>query len=340
MKKLAKKIIPRRVRDWLWDHFRAKLNLAKHLANDYSRVSRYNLKHGRSSAAGRIKSLMMCTHIIEKGLSLRNTKPFFGKDVILRVVEDAIALCDDCEAPKSVLQSAIEVVEAYVEFNGCQNGTEEDIAFLQRIKKRSDILLSKKIEPCRGSTIIKTRVEIEEHCRASVSDAIKNRHSLRMFSDTEVDMTAVDRAISVAQRSPSACNLQPVRLTIFKSRQMIDEVLTLQAGARGFYTEVKLLFIVSFELGLHIGPRSRNQGYTDGGLFSQSLMVALLGEGIGTCPLNWAQEIVTDKKMRALTKLPDSENIVMLIAAGNLPESFEVAGSQRVDLNTVRRYGD
>jgi nitroreductase len=283
---------------------------------------------------------MMCTHIIEKGLALRNTKPYYGKDVILRVVEDAIALCDHREVPKSVIQSAIESVEAYIEYNNRQHGTDEERVFLLGIEKRFDVLVRQKKEPCHGSTVIKTRAEIEEYCRGSIAEAIKNRHSLRMFSDSEVDMTAVDRAISAAQRSPSACNLQPVRLTIFKSREMIDQILTLQAGARGFFSEVKLLFIVSFELSLHIGPRSRNQGYTDGGLFSQSLMLALLGEGIGTCPLNWAQEIATDQKMRALVKLPNSENIIMLMAAGNLPESFDVAGSQRVDLNIVRRYGD
>ena len=67
-------------------------------------------------------------------------------------------------------------------------------------------------------------------------------------------------------------------------------------------------------------------------------MLALLEEGIGSCPLNWAQETSTDKKMRKLVGVNDSENIVMLLAAGYLAEEYDVARSKRVPTENILKF--
>jgi hypothetical protein len=66
-----------------------------------------------------------------------------------------------------------------------------------------------------------------------------------------------------------------------------------------------------------------------------SLVWALHSRGIGSCYLNWSAELEQDLKLRQVADIPDSENIITLLAVGNLPDRFLVAGSPRRDLSDV-----
>ena len=69
-----------------------------------------------------------------------------------------------------------------------------------------------------------------------------------------------------------------------------------------------------------------------------SLIYSLHSLGLGTCCLNWSVEKETDAQLRKITNIPASENIIMLIAVGHLPDEFEVAISQRLPLDEVAKY--
>ena len=66
-----------------------------------------------------------------------------------------------------------------------------------------------------------------------------------------------------------------------------------------------------------------------------SLVWALHSRGIGTCYLNWSAEREQDMKLRRVADIPDSENIITLMAVGNLPDQFSVASSPRRDLREI-----
>jgi nitroreductase len=125
---------------------------------------------------------------------------------------------------------------------------------------------------------------------------------------------------------------------VISDKKMIEQFLSLQLGTRGFGDQIDKLLVIAFEVGVALGPRSRNQGYIDAGLFSMSLMYALLSCGVGACPLHWAVETPVDRKARQLIRLPDSQSIAMLLATGMLPERFEVARSNRRPVRDVLRY--
>ena len=330
--------MPRAVRDWVWKHFRAPFNLWRHYLRDAMRFWKYNLRAGHADNAGVERSLRMCVHIIEKGLSLKNTRPYFGRDVIQRVLKETEELRKSSYSNPRLISSAVEAIKAYRDFHHDFTPNESQKKLLLMI---DDFLATSASCSCQGGlggTFRTTRTELERKLGGPLSEGLRARHSIRTFSDRQINQTVIDRALSVAQASPSACNLQPVRVHVATNREMIDELLRIQAGARGFYEQVMALFVIAYEVGLQIGPRSRNQGYIDAGIFAQSLMLALLNEQIGTCPLNWAQEASTDAKLRSLMNIPDSQTIVMLVAGGYLPEEVEIAKSSRIPLDVVRRY--
>jgi nitroreductase len=325
---MLKKIIPKSLRQWIWDHIRAPMNLAKHQIRDALRFYRYNL---RSNGANQIsRQAMMYSHMLEKGLSMRDCRPFFGKDVVEGLSNYLRKLENGTPTNSHATTIARSVLLAYEDRHSEIESSDDEKKFLNQLRSINEELSHKgKSDTNQGGIILLKSEDLIAAASQGVAQALRARHSVRMYEQADIPNETINNCLEVAGLSPSACNLQPTRIYVVQDKPKIQELLTVQGGARGFYTEVPLLFILTYEISFQIGPRSRMQGYTDTGLFAQSLMLALLEEGIGSCPLNWAQEIETDRKLRKVAGIAESENIVMLISAGYLPEDLKTARSSR-----------
>lgn len=330
LRKYIGPLIPVKLKQWMWRSFRVYLNLSRHLIRDFSKFKRFNLSKGQESVDVIARQLQMYSHILEKGLAMRDFRPFFGKDVVM-------GLCNYLEQskgkqgiPPQIIVVAIAVIDSYLKKHDNLTGSNQELELIESVNKRLLGFQSDIEEQERMGGILRLNADDLIRKAQGLGAAIESRHSVRMYEDKSIAQKEIDDCVRIASRSPSACNLQPTRIYVFHDRGKIKDLLEVQSGARGFHTEVPLLFILTYEISLQVGPRSRMQGYTDTGLFAQSLMLALLEKGIGSCPLNWAQEIHTDLRLRKLGKIKDSENIVMLISAGKLPREFQCAASSRL----------
>ena len=331
LRKYIGPLIPLKLRQWMWRNFRVYLNLLRHLFREFLRFRKYNLSVTMEAERALTRQLLMYAHILEKGLAMRNSRPFFGRDVVL-------ALCGylkDTKGRSGIHSEARStgqaVVEAYLARHEDVEGDEMEKNFIRSISEKLADAVGDEESLCGGAGGI-ICVEAKDVLQKAngIGEAITSRHSVRMYEESEISQELIKECVQIATRSPSACNLQPTRVYAYQDKAKIKELLELQGGARGFLTEVPLLFILTYELSLQIGPRSRMQGYTDTGLFAQSLMLALLEKGLGSCPLNWAQEVHKDKKLRIIGNVRDSENIVMLLSAGKLPNEVKCAMSTRL----------
>ena len=115
----------------------------------------------------------------------------------------------------------------------------------------------------------------------------------------------------------------------------MSDLFELQNGNRGFAEFVNRLIMVSADLQGFTSEGERHQAWTDGGMFSMSLVYALHSLGVGTCCLNLCHGVKTDKAMKKAAKIPASEVLVMMIAVGHLPGKFKVAASPRKPLQEV-----
>jgi nitroreductase len=111
------------------------------------------------------------------------------------------------------------------------------------------------------------------------------------------------------------------------------DILAFQNGNAGFSENIPYIAVVTSDLRSFYTEHERNQPFTDGGLFSMSLMYSMHSLGIASCPLNWCNSFTTDKNFRKLNLVPDSQTVMMLIAFGypNLDGSFAKSPRMAVD---------
>lgn len=331
--------MPRVCRDALWTSVRAPLNLLMHCGRDIRRFLRFNTFEVFGGDKNLEYNILMLSHMLEKGLALRDTRPFFGADVVDLLVSKTKRIQKSEEASTFVVSTALNALSSYVSFNEALPGKphrfETQSAEIADLLKRSG--QSSQETRC-IATIAAPPPQFTQEQQALVEDMIKTRHSIRHFSKRPVSESSVLHAVEIAQRSPSSCNLQPTRILVVSDKATIIAALDIQQGARGFKDEVSMLLVVTYEIGLQIGPRSRHQGYTDSGIFAGTLMLALHASGVASCPLNWAAERKNDRQLRALLRLPDSQNVVMLIACGYAEAGAKAALSARRPLPEVCRF--
>ncbi len=70
-----------------------------------------------------------------------------------------------------------------------------------------------------------------------------------------------------------------------------------------------------------------------------SLVYALHSLGLGSCCLNWSVEKEHDEKLHAVTGIPASEMVIMMIGVGALPDSLQVAQSPHKPVGTLLVHG-
>lgn len=278
--------------------------------------------------------IIMLYHSIEKGLSLPKPRPGFGKEKIKLLIIN-INIYIDTYGSNSQIISALFAIENYLLFN------QQNESLISEIKK--EILpLKKKVflddnELSFGGTIELRREEIWKSSKIDLSNFFNHRFSIRNFAADPVSKSDLLTAIKLAQKTPSVCNRQSARVYIFDNDDRGKAILACQNGNKGFGDTANKILIITSELGSFLSIGERNQCWIDGGLFAMSLIYALHSLGIGTCCLNWSMEHESDKRLRKIADVKSSENIIMLIAVGHLPESFKVAYSHRYDEKEITR---
>ncbi|MFN0195026.1 MAG: nitroreductase family protein [Aestuariivirga sp.] len=157
----------------------------------------------------------------------------------------------------------------------------------------------------------------------------ETRHSIRQYASEPVPMPAIERAVRVAQQTPSSCNRQTCRVWVWTNPDDVRSVLALQIGNRGFGDQLGGLAIITSDLSHWQTSSERYQAWIDGGLFAMSFTYGLHAEGLGTVLLNWSVSRHQDRALRNLIGLPDSEQVITMVGFGVIPENLTVPVSQR-----------
>ncbi|QNT71191.1 nitroreductase family protein [Defluviicoccus vanus] len=186
-----------------------------------------------------------------------------------------------------------------------------------------------------GGAKLVSRSDIEAAALVDFERFCQERYSVRHFSSVPVEKSVIKAAVRIAQKTPSVCNRQCWRVHIFSSEEAKRQVLECQSGNRGFGHEASHVLVVTSDLQPFTGIHERYQGWIDGGMFSMSLVYALHSFGLGSCCLNWSVRAGTDKRLRRIAAIPGHENVIMMIAVGNLVEEFKVACSVRRETDDI-----
>lgn len=304
---------------------------------DFKRFLLYSgMNKSRAYQAERAAHITLFYHQVEKGLSLVNPRPGFGMIIIPRLLNDLDAYISAyglvMPAP-----TALAALQSYVDFNS-RVGHEASYVRdrLIQIKRKYKVAIEESTSWVGGARTVR-RESLAAARAGSFTSFFESRFSVRNFAGGVVQEGDIRKAVALSQKTPSVCNRQPWRVHAFADAQKMQELLDIQCGSRGFSEHVSTVLVVTSELGAFVDVAERYQAWIDGGMFSMSLCLALHDLGYGTCCLNWSKERGTDRVLHAAGDVPNSEQIIMLIAVGNLPEEFDVAHSFRAPVEHCLR---
>lgn len=299
---------------------------------DFQRFFRFsatiNAFNNQATVQGRI---IAHYHVIEKGLSFKQPKPGFGSQII----ENLVSLLEKYYVqyqPDEVSQVALNVLCSYYYFNLETFGIDnqyllEKITFLKEKSSYDDFICTQ------GGVIPVNKNDVYKYTNIDFKNFVKSRHSIRNFSDENVDIELIETAVSIAIKTPSVCNRQTWKVHIFSEDKLKSKILSIQNGNRGFGDSANKVLIITSDINYFIGEAERNQSFIDGGLFCMSLIYALHSLGLGTCCLNWSVTFDKDISLKKEAKIKDSETIIMLIAVGHFPDNLLVPNSARRKLS-------
>ncbi|MGC4129289.1 MAG: nitroreductase family protein [Bergeyella sp.] len=261
-------------------------------------------------------------HILEKGLALPFPKENFGLakiETLIKISQDYISIF----GKDSLTDSIGEVLVSYLQHNTTlseKNAHHYSLinAFLNQNKVNVE-QFNKKGGVKQSNPIVLNN---------NFADFVKSRSSVRNFSDENVNIDDVKKAVDIAKYAPSVCNRQAWRTHYYVDKKKVLELLSCQDGNNGFTESINQLLIITVKADCFTKLES-NQIFIDGGLYSMNLLLALHSRNIASCCLNLCVPSVKEKQIKKIASIPENERLIMMIGIGKYKENAVVAISNR-----------
>ena len=275
-------------------------------------------------------------HRLEKGLLMRPRRPVFALDYLDETVDIYVRVVEalgeqDQEDQDSVVRWAHNVLAEYFAVTAEHPKTES---------ARNRFRASQQVVPSDRQLVPYLR-DLDRELSVSYDDMralAHRRRSVRWFLDKPVPRDVIDRAVTVASQSPSACNRQPFVFRIIDDPELVRQVAVVPMGTPGFAHNIPVMAVIVGQLRNYPFERDRHVIYVDGSLAAMSFMYALEVQGIGTCCINWPDIEERERKMADLLKLEKDERPIMCMALGYPDPEGLVAYSQKKPLSQMRIY--
>jgi nitroreductase len=163
-----------------------------------------------------------------------------------------------------------------------------------------------------------------------LGNVIRDRRSVREYTDSPVERSLVERLINTAILAPSAMNLQPWSFAVMLDRARIEDCArraknwlltnlseTYPPLIRQMLEDPKfVLFYHAPALVLVIAKSSEDQAKEDCCLAAQTLMLAARDEGLGTCWIGLSRPWFNLASSKRELGLPEHYHIVAPIVLG------------------------
>lgn len=336
IKRKSTKLTPSKITAKLRHRLQRPITLTQLVSNytyDFLRFSKESAVDGRANTQTKLRALItMDYHRIEKGLSLKEPRVRFGPAVIERLLSNLSKYQETYKLDETGLV-ALNALSAYCNFNREQGVNDEQLQ--QALTALRTTISNPECTSDRGGVIQVTRQQILEAAQLDLQSFFESRYSIRQFAPGEVEISLIEKAVVMAQKTPSVCNRQSSKVYVFSTDEDKQKVLSYQNGNRGFGDQASKVLIVTSDLQHFVSVGERNQGWIDGGMFAMSLVYALHALGLGTCCLNWSVERHADRALREAAQISNSEAIIMMIAVGHIPDELKVAQSPRKKIDEV-----
>lgn len=297
---------------------------------DLNRYVKYSNKKYKKldSHVHKISKIITLYHVLEKGLSMEDIKPNFGRERADLLIYYLKSICNEPNIRNNVhYKASINVLHAYQ--------THLKSSSVQ-YKELDEFLMNCSCDyngNFGGTKLVKSLQE-NDALKMSFSDLVSNRNSVRFFNGIKVNENTIQKAIQLAINSPSSCNRQSFRV-IKVPDDKIDDVLNVQGGANGYKDRINTLLAIGFDIESYQGVGDRYSGYIDASIFGSSLLYSFTSYGVHTLALNWSKPYKIDQRLRNIWDIKDSITICFFIAVGYIDDETRIPYSVKSDINDV-----
>jgi nitroreductase len=365
MKKYVKRFIPQTTRTRLknikrhLDYLLLQLIVRSRLTSTlyYAFMSSAFWREHQAVAAGRLKFeqdyyaaagsqylLRRNIHRLEKGLIMKPRRPIFALEYISETVRSfsqhvATRSQMNGEADREELQWAADVLASYFAMAGSHPVIDAARREFDTINHKTAVVPAPLAERAKSPYKRDLERPIPVAYDALLELAYRRR-SVRWFLPHRVPRELLDKAVTLAALSPSACNRQPFLFHIFdgEDEKKVQQVAELALGTAGFNHNFPALVVIVGRQRAYFSERDRHIIYIDGALAAMSFVLALETVGLSSCCINWPDIEAQERKMAKLLNLALDERVVMLIAVGYPDPNEPVPYSAKKMLHTIRRY--
>ncbi len=291
----------------------------------------HRLRHSGKESHARLRRN---THRLEKGLLMQPLRPVFGLAYLPQLVSDYRTQLNNHLACAEELQWAYNVLAEY--FNLVDTGhplIAEQKQRFDHANHRHDAKKSYKPYP-RSESLVQ-----------SISyDQFKalawQRRSVRWFKNTPVERNKVEAAMEAASLAPSACNRQPYQVYVIDKPELLERATHYPMGTAGWAHNIPMLAVIVGDFSSFEAARDRHVPYIDASLAAMNLMLALETLGLSSCPINWPDIEIRERRMAKLLKLDTWQRPIMCMAIGYAQEEGGIAYSQKKLPEQLIRYVD
>ena len=148
-----------------------------------------------------------------------------------------------------------------------------------------------------------------------VQSFFETRHSIRMYQKVPLNQSDIQKAVEIANMSPSACNRQPNKVYFTSECETVKQIDDLITGSSGFKGETPNYIIVTTDRACFM-KEEQYQWYINGGIYLSYLTLALHSLGIGNCIMQWKAFYRTENKLKELLGISSHEAIIAVVGCG------------------------
>lgn len=330
MKNKIKKYTPKSILKFRLQLIKQK-RMSEQIRNDKRRFDKHSFDTKTLNFNQMEARLTKEYHSIEKGLSYSNLRLGFGKQVLENVIslmknyrEQNFPL--NTHVYRTALSTLYEYIRVHKENNYDVNDLEVIFKELEKDVKHSDT----------GGIKYENRVDILEKSKQNFKEFSMSRYSIREYSSEPVSFTTIEKALSLATQTPSACNRQPWKVRVVEDPKLKKFIQDNQNGNRGFGDFIDKYLIITADVSYYDKGRERNQANIDGGMYAMNLLYSLHFYGVASVPLSASLSLKQEANLRGKFKIPESENFIMFIGIGNYSDEFKVTKSDRREATYIK----
>ena len=318
----------------LKEHLKLELHYILEVYYFWGLIRKYNASSRTDRDIEKMQyTLSRETHTIEKGMSMRNPRKGFGQVKVFNLIRRLKKYCGLFLAQDSAfLDYPLNTIQSYINYT---HSLGVDIPQIDSAFKDLLKVANREFVNGKAGIMFETKEHIMEECNKNFESLLYSRHSMRYFSIEPVSRNLLNKALELAQRTPSACNRQGWQTHIYQASKSID-LIKWQGGSRGFEEEIRCAILVTANMKAFLSHEV-HQAYIDGGLYAMNLINALHSLGLGTIPLSCGFNYSHLRKLQEFG-VAKHEVPILIIGIGHLPDKYYVAVSERKPIEIGRAH--